>query len=357
MSTHAGEWSLEQRSRGYGSATARPEPTDSRALVEAMAQLAGMADASGAVTWYNCRCYDFTGLASERTGGRGWRRVHHPDHVDRVEDRFARAVASGEAREDTFPLRRHDGQWRWFLSLARRERDVRGEIVRWFGANTDVTDQFAAEDALRNGEARFRTLVDASAAIVWTADPEGRLVPPQRSGTASTGQSEEAYAGWAWVEVLHPDDRGHSAVAWRDAVASRKPYLTEHGVRRHDGTWRAMEARAVAVVDAADTIRGWVGVHTDITERREAEAAVEAARDAAEAANRARSRFIANMSHELRTPLSAVIGYSEMLAEELGDLGQRHRPTDLGRIATSARHLLGLINRPARPAATCRSSC
>ncbi len=83
----------------------------------------------------------------------------------------------------------------------------------------------------------------------------------------------------------------------------------------------------------------------DITERRRAEAMVEAARAAAEEANRAKSTFIANMSHELRTPLSAIIGYSEMLQEEIedsGDPGGLGR--DMGKIESNARHLLGLIN-------------
>ncbi|MCZ2982524.1 hypothetical protein NYY70_20320, partial [Acinetobacter baumannii] len=91
-------------------------------------------------------------------------------------------------------------------------------------------------------------------------------------------------------------------------------------------------------------LREWVGTHTDITERKEAEAAIEAARAAAEAANEAKSQFLANMSHELRTPLSAVIGYSEMVQEELEDLGEADLIADMKKIESNARHLLGLIN-------------
>ena len=97
--------------------------------------------------------------------------------------------------------------------------------------------------------------------------------------------------------------------------------------------------------DAARTIEGAGLVVADITERRLAELAVAAARDAAEDANRAKSTFIANMSHELRTPLSAIIGYSEMLQEEIEDSGDPAGiAPDMRKIEGNARHLLGLIN-------------
>ena len=77
------------------------------------------------------------------------------------------------------------------------------------------------------------------------------------------------------------------------------------------------------------TLREWVGTHSDITERKEAEDAIAAAKEAAEAANRAKSQFLANMSHELRTPLNAIIGYSEMLQEEAEDLGEASLIADM----------------------------
>ena len=151
-----------------------------------------------------------------------------------------------------------------------------------------------------------------------------------------------------WIEAVHPDDRADTLAAWGRALEMRSAYRIEHRLRRADGTYRVMDVRAVPILhptlqeDAA--IREWVGTHTDITERRHAEEALVAARDAADAANRAKSTFLANMSHELRTPLSAVIGYAEMLEEEIEEMGQPQLLGDLRKIESNARHLLGLIN-------------
>jgi signal transduction histidine kinase/CheY-like chemotaxis protein len=105
-----------------------------------------------------------------------------------------------------------------------------------------------------------------------------------------------------------------------------------------------MEVHAVPILEEDGTAREWVGTHTDVTERTLAEQQLAAAKEVAESANRAKSQFLANMSHELRTPLSAVIGYAEMLAEELEDLKQDQLLPDLAKIESNARHLLSLIN-------------
>ncbi|WP_191970000.1 response regulator [Methylobacterium planeticum] len=208
----------------------------------------------------------------------------------------------------------------------------------------DETIRRLAEEGTRRSEERFRSLIEASAAIVWTATPEGNLHPRQTAWTRFTGQDEAAYAGLGFLDTVHPDDRAHTREAWGHAVRSLAPYGTEHRLRRRDGTYRHMAVRAVPILSEDGSLREWVGTHSDITARKEAEAQIAAAKEAAEEANRAKSQFLANMSHELRTPLSAVIGYAEMLQEELEDLGEASLIADMGKIESNARHLLGLIN-------------
>ncbi|WP_267358222.1 MULTISPECIES: response regulator [unclassified Methylobacterium] len=317
---------------------------DYRILAETLPQLAWIAEADGTIIWYNQRWYDYTSTSLEEMRGWGWSKVHHPDHVAAVTERYQAAIALGTSWEDTFPLRGQDGVYRWFLSKARPHCDASGRVLRWYGTNTDISGRRAIEERLRHSEQRFRALVDASAAVIWNTNAAGELTPPQVRWSIYTGQTEEAYQGWGWLDAVHPDDRGHAADEWAACVEARSTYEVEYRLRRHDGAWRAMEVRGVPVLAEDGSLREWVGTCVDVTERKEAEEAVERARQAAEAANLAKSQFIANMSHELRTPLSAVIGYSEMLGEELEDIGQAALLPDLRKIEAAARHLLSLIN-------------
>jgi len=120
-----------------------------RELADNISQFAWTADASGWIYWYNKRWHDYTGTTLEDMEGWDWQKVHHPEHVDRVVERIRRCFETGNPWEDTFPLRGKDGTYRWFLSRALPIRNEAGDVVRWFGTNTDVTEQIEAEDALR----------------------------------------------------------------------------------------------------------------------------------------------------------------------------------------------------------------
>jgi len=118
-------------------------------LANSISQLAWIADGEGSIFWYNDRWYDYTGTTLEEMQGWGWQKVHHPDEVARVVERIKVAFATGEPWEDTFPLRSKTGEYRWFLSRALPITNEEGRVVRWFGTNTDITEQRELEKALR----------------------------------------------------------------------------------------------------------------------------------------------------------------------------------------------------------------
>lgn len=116
-----------------------------RLMADNISQLAWIADADGAINWYNRRWYDYTATGFADMAGWGWRAVHHPDHIDRVERKFRECIQAGVEWEDTFPLRGADGKYRWFLSRAQPLRAGKGDLLCWFGTNTDITEQLETE--------------------------------------------------------------------------------------------------------------------------------------------------------------------------------------------------------------------
>lgn len=119
-----------------------------RTLANSIPQLAWMANTDGWIHWYNDRWYEFTGTTLEEMQGWGWQKVHHPDHVERVTEVAKASWAGTEPFELTFPLRRHDGLYRWFLTRVYPLKNSDGTIKQWLGTNTDITDQKEAADLL-----------------------------------------------------------------------------------------------------------------------------------------------------------------------------------------------------------------
>ena len=107
----------------------------------------------GWTDFLNKRWLDFTGLTHSEAEGLGWRVVYHPDDVDYIVEARNKGIASGEAWESEGRIRSADGQYRWFLNRAAPLRDEQGNIVKWYGSNTDIEDRKRAENALRRSEA------------------------------------------------------------------------------------------------------------------------------------------------------------------------------------------------------------
>lgn len=127
-----------------------------RALAENIPQLAWMSDANGSLYWYNQRWFDYTGCTPDEMAAGGLRSVYHQDQIERVTQKFREHIRTVTPWEDTFQLRRNDGEYRWFLSRALPVRDDTGRVTRWFGTNTDITNRMATENALRESEERLR---------------------------------------------------------------------------------------------------------------------------------------------------------------------------------------------------------
>ncbi|MCA9258313.1 MAG: PAS domain S-box protein, partial [Planctomycetales bacterium] len=242
-----------------------------RQLADSIPQLAWMARPDGFIFWYNQRWFDFTGTTLEQMQGWGWQDVHDPQELPRVLESIKHSFATGEPWEEVFPLRRRDGVFRWHLSRMMPIRDHEGRIVRWFGTNTDVTEQRESEAALRESERRFRQLAEAMPQIVWVADREGSLEYFNQQWYEFTGCEATEDKDQSWLDRLHADDREAVWLGWREAVAKVQPFEVEYRLRSSVGDYRWFLRRAVPISDDAGAVTRWFGTSTDIHDRKQAQ--------------------------------------------------------------------------------------
>jgi PAS domain S-box-containing protein len=145
-------------------------------------------------------------------------------------------------------------------------------------------------------------------------------------------------------QLIHFEDRAQLRQNFRRALKEKQSFENTYRIITAQGNVCWVWEQGQVLLTPEGELEAIEGFITDISERKQAEDALEWARKMAEDANRAKSQFLANMSHELRTPLNAIIGYSEMLQEDARDLGEESFVGDLAKISAAGEHLLGLIN-------------
>ncbi|MEH6436030.1 PAS domain-containing hybrid sensor histidine kinase/response regulator [Massilia sp. DD77] len=141
-----------------------------RALANTIPQLAWMADADGAIVWFNERWYEYTGSTPEEATGWGWQHMLDPAVLEAMLEHWHESVRTGAPFEMEFPIRGADGNYRWFLSRVEAVRDRKGRVVRWFGTNTDVDQVKRAEQALREESHALELLNSTGSILASTRD-------------------------------------------------------------------------------------------------------------------------------------------------------------------------------------------
>ena len=234
------------------------------------------------------------------------------------------------------------------LGAVAARTDELGQLARGFQAMvTAVSIRESglkqAEETLARRELYFRSLIESTSDVVAIFDSEGVVSYISPSCKRVLGVEVEECVGREGFRLLHPDDQAAARRALLQTASTEGETLRIEVRSRHqDGSWRNLEVTLHNLLHNP-AVSGVVVNLRDATERKKSESLAKE-KEAAEAANQAKSTFLANMSHELRTPLNAIIGYSEMLTEEALDQELEEFLPDLQKIHTAGKHLLELIN-------------
>jgi PAS domain S-box-containing protein len=345
----------------------RERELEFRSLADNIPQLAWMTDEAGRPYWFNRRWLEYTGQTPDATRGDGGRSAQHPDHLQRVEATWERALAAASRWEATFPLRGSDGRYRWFLSRATPIRDETGRIIRWFGTNTDVTDQRFLDEATK--------VLHSSLNYTDTLEQLARLAVPEMADwcvvdlVEQAGVRRVATAHWdpekarmadEWARKYPPDwnaQTGAPNVIRTGEAEFATEISDEMIVRAAESEAHLRDVRALGLKSyiiapllargrtlgaitliTSESGRGYQPEDVEVAKElgRRAGMAVDNARLYAESqqAIRTREEVLAIVSHDLRTPLGAIDISATNLLHEYGAVPRSRKQLEVIRRST-----------------------
>lgn len=288
-----------------------------RQLFDRMPQLGWTARPDGYIDFYNRGWYEYTGTTFEDMAGWGWQSVHDPSMLPTVIERWNASIATGEDFEMEFPLRRHDGVFRWFLTRVRPLRDAQGTIVRWVGINTDVTTIRELRESLDRERANLREIFQLAPSFMARLRGPNHVFEEANPSYVRIVGEDRPFLGLPAREAL-PEIEGQGFFELLDEVyATGTPYTgTEVRVMLRRGD--ALEEVYVDFVyqptrNAQGQIDGVFTHGTDVTAQVRARQKIEQQAVELRQANHAKDEFLATLSHELRTPMTAVLGWARLL--------------------------------------------
>jgi len=256
-----------------------------RTIIDTIPALVWCFRPDGTVNYFNQRWHEYTGISREAAygfgdGSRGadvTRSILHPDDAPAILAKWQQEILPGsKAGAFEVRMRRHDGEYRWFMVRLEPLLDPSGKVTQWYGINTDIEDLKRAEAKLRQDEQELRRILDAIPQTIVVLSPDGAAVSANRPTLEYTGLTmDEVRAPDFRARVFHPDDVARLQEDRRRALASGLPFENEQRARRRDGQYRWFLIHYSPLLDEQGRVLHWYATGTDIDDRKRGELRVQ----------------------------------------------------------------------------------
>lgn len=243
-----------------------------RTLANNMNAFIWMSDDKANITYINRHWIEFTGLSYEKSLGRAWVNIIHPDDLEESQRLYFEAYQKREARSWEVRFQHKDGEYHNFLIQAGPRYLSNGEFIDFLGSALDITDLKQIQHSLEESENRFRSLADASPIMIAVFDENGYMTYYNEASRQFTGKAIESYPNeFQWMEFIHEADRGNIFRLFQKNIPKHNSFSQEFRAIRHDGAICAFLSTVVPRFKVNGEFAGYIVVSTDITAQKESE--------------------------------------------------------------------------------------
>jgi formate hydrogenlyase transcriptional activator len=240
-----------------------------RKIIDTIPTLAWCNLTDGSNDFVNRRWSDYTGLSQEEVKRVGCKVAIHPEDLPKWLEQWRALIASGAGGEIEARLRRHDGDYRWFLIRVEPLQEESGEILRWYGTNTDIEDRKRAEEKLREDEREIRRITDAIPQTIMVQDPSGLPIYANQAVLDYTGLTiDDVISSDFRARIFHSEDLERLHDEREAALARGLPFEFEQRALRKDGRYRWFLIQFNPLRDEHGEIMRWYATGTDIDDRK-----------------------------------------------------------------------------------------
>jgi PAS domain S-box-containing protein len=313
-----------------------------RSMVTSLKEVVFQTDASGRTTYVNPAWTEITGFEPVESPIPFISFVHPDDRAQAIEG-YRRMMERGlDSYRGEIRIRTRAGECRWLEMSARPILDEHNRVLGSSGIMNDITERRCAEHLLRKSEEQYRTIADNTSDLIQKIGLDGAFLYLSPASRSMLGFEPEELVGQSFLSLVHAEDVQSARRFLHSAGHTDRTEVLVCRMRHKNGGYVWAESSGRSMTDSeSESGRVVISLTRDISERLLAAEELRAAKEEAEAANRAKSEFLANMSHEIRTPMNAILGFAGLLEDHARD----DKDQEFVRaILASGRDLLVLIN-------------